>query len=55
MRYRITASGENDKGQLKQQFEDLLLENNMIPKDIDIVVLCVHHGLVMVQKIIIKV
>ncbi len=41
MRYRITVNGENDERSIsKQQFEDLLLQNNnMIPKDIDIVVL----------------
>ena len=41
MRYRITANGENDERSIsKQQFEDLLLENNnMIPNDIDTVVI----------------
>ena len=41
MKYKITTNGENDERSIsKQQFEDLLLQNNnMIPKDIDIVVL----------------
>jgi hypothetical protein len=41
MRYRITVNGENDERSIsKQQFEDLLLQNNnTIPKDIDIVVI----------------
>lgn len=41
MKYKITTNGENDERSIsKQQFEDLLLQNNnMIPKDIDTVVL----------------
>jgi hypothetical protein len=41
MKYKITLNGNNDERSLsKKQFEDLLLKNNnMIPKDIDMVVI----------------